>query len=62
MVQGGTLRKRPVLLAGVSIEVLTAGSFEPPAGEGIYNWLFACLEEPRPCLSVVVEERALGVG
>lgn len=30
-------RKRPVLLAGVSIEVLTAGSFEPPAWEGIYN-------------------------
>lgn len=52
----GAARKRPVLLAGVSIEVLTAGSFEPPACEGIYNPLFVCLEEPRPCLSVVVEE------
>lgn len=30
MVQGDMVRKRSVLLAGVSIEVLTAGSFEPP--------------------------------
>lgn len=35
---GRTMRgERAVLLAGVSTEVLTAGSFEPPAQEGIYN-------------------------
>lgn len=37
-VQGelGAARKRSVLLAGVSTEVLTAGSFEPPAGARVF--------------------------
>lgn len=37
-------RKRPVLLAGVSTEVLTAGAFEPPAGR---VFITSCLRAQR---------------